>query len=60
MIKHVGFVGLKQKPEREGHWIENNNDTISCSRCNTWFHKDERYSYMRFCPYCRAKMKRKG
>lgn len=56
MIKHVGFVELKQKPERKNYWIDNNNETISCSSCHTWFHKDDRYSYMRFCPYCRAKM----
>lgn len=38
------------------HWIDNNNGTISCSHCNTWFHKDDRYSYMRYCPYCNIKM----
>ena len=38
------------------HWIDNHNDTISCSRCQTWFHKDDRYSYMRYCPNCNVKM----
>lgn len=57
MIKHVGFVSLKQKPEKEGHWIDNHNGTISCSSCQTWFHKDDRYSYMHYCPNCKAKMK---
>ena len=38
------------------HWIDNHNGTISCSHCYTWFHKDDRYSYMRYCPYCNIKM----
>ena len=38
------------------HWIDNHNGTISCSHCHTWFHKDDRYSYMRYCPYCNVKM----
>ena len=38
------------------HWIDNNNGTISCSYCYTWFYKDDRYSYMRYCPYCGAEM----
>ena len=38
------------------HWIDNHNGTISCSSCHTWFHKDDRYSYMRYCPYCNVKM----
>lgn len=39
------------------HWIDNHNGTISCSSCHTWFHNDDRYSYMRYCPYCNVKMK---
>jgi len=38
------------------HWIDNHNGTISCSGCQTWFHKDDRYPYMDYCPYCGAKM----
>lgn len=57
MIKHVELVEIKKKPEREGHWVDNNKDAITCSSCHTWFNKDDRYSYMRFCPYCNAKMK---
>jgi len=38
------------------HWIENNNDTITCARCGTWFHRDDRYFYMRYCPYCGKKI----
>ena len=39
------------------HWIDNNNGTISCSYCHTWFNKDDRYSYMHYCPYCNVKMR---
>lgn len=38
------------------HWIDNHNDTVSCSGCQTWFHKDDRFLYMRYCPYCGALM----
>jgi len=38
------------------HWIDNHNGTILCSNCHTWFNKDDRYSYMRYCPYCNVKM----
>lgn len=43
------------KPIKHGHWIDNGNDTISCSRCSTWFPK-EREPYMNWCGYCGAKM----
>ena len=42
------------------HWIDNHNGTISCSYCHTWFNKDDRYSYMRCCPYCGIKMESEG
>ena len=41
------------------HWIDNNNGTISCSHCHTWFNKDDRYYYMHYCPYCNEKMTEK-
>ena len=41
------------------HWIDNHNGTISCSYCNTWFYKDDRYSYMHYCSYCGKKMEDK-
>ena len=49
-------VQRKQEPRREGHWIDNHNGTISCSSCHTWFHKDDRYSYMHYCPNCKVKI----
>ena len=41
------------------HWVDNHNGTISCSYCNTWVYKDNRYSYMHYCPYCGKKMEDK-
>lgn len=41
---------------KTGSWIDNNNSTISCNYCHTWFNKDNRYSYMHYCPNCGAKM----
>lgn len=41
---------------KNAHWTNNDNGTVSCSHCHTWFYKDDRYSYMRCCPYCGAKM----
>jgi Zn finger protein HypA/HybF involved in hydrogenase expression len=38
------------------HWIDHHNGAISCSDCHAWFYKDDRYSYMHYCPYCGAKM----
>lgn len=42
------------------HWIDNHNGAISCSYCHTWFYKDDRYYYMRYCPYCNVKMEESG
>ena len=42
-------------PVVHAKWKDNGNDTISCSRCATWFQK-EREPYLRFCGYCGAKM----
>lgn len=38
------------------HLIDNHNGTVSCSHCHTWFYKDDRQYYMRYCPYCSVKM----
>lgn len=46
---------VKPQERPTGHWIDNNNGTISCSYCHTWFNKDNRYYYMRRCPYCGTK-----
>lgn len=53
-------INVLQKPRKKGHWIDNRNGTISCSLCQTWFHKDDRYSYMHYCPNCNAKMTESG
>ncbi len=36
------------------HWIIDFKD-MTCSECGTWFPND-RAPYMRYCPYCGAKM----
>lgn len=51
----MAIEALKREP-KTGHWIDNHNGTILCSHCGTWFYKDERYSYMHYCPYCNTKM----
>ena len=43
------------EPMRHGHWIRNDNDTWSCSECQTWI-PDEQHYYARYCLYCGAKM----
>lgn len=43
-------------PQKTGHWIDNNNGSISCSYCHTWFYRDDRYSYMHYCPKCGCRM----
>lgn len=43
-------------PVVHGRWIENDNGTYSCSRCNSWIPKEQRY-YAKFCLYCGADMR---
>lgn len=44
------------QPERKtGKWIRNDNDTYSCSVCQSWIRKEQRY-YARYCLYCGARM----
>lgn len=51
------FLALcaEQEP-KTGYWIDNNNGSISCSYCHTWFYRDDRYSYMHYCPKCGCRM----
>lgn len=44
----------RKKDQTQAHWIIGFND-MTCSHCGTWFPND-RASYMRYCPYCQAKM----
>lgn len=55
-LKEFKQIREKQDSVNSAHWLDNDNGTISCSHCHTWFYKNNRYSYMRNCPYCRAKM----
>ena len=52
---NMAIETLEQEP-KTGHWIDNYNGIISCSNCRTWFYKDGRYSYMRYCPNCGCRM----
>lgn len=45
------------RPGVDAEWIDNGNETVSCSRCQTWFPK-ERLPYMRICGYCGADMRK--
>ena len=40
------------------HWIDNGNETISCSCCNTWFQK-ERQPFLLYCGFCGSTMDEK-
>ena len=42
-------------PVVHGRWKDNGNETVSCSRCATWFPK-EREPYMLHCGCCGARM----
>lgn len=40
---------------RHGHWKDNGNGTVTCSRCATWFQKEQE-PYLLYCGYCGAMM----
>ena len=42
-------------PVVHAQWKDNGNETVSCSRCATWFPK-EREPYLLYCGCCGAKM----
>ena len=44
---------------RHGRWIQNDNNTYSCSLCQSWI-PEEQHHYARYCLYCGAKMKGVG
>ena len=56
MIKDAPAVTFTPKKSKHMQWIDNFNGTISCSCCHTWFHNDDRYPYMHYCPNCGARM----
>jgi len=41
---------------KHGEWVENDNDTYSCSLCQSWIPK-EQYYYARYCLHCGADMR---
>lgn len=42
---------------KRGEWIDNENETVSCSICKTWFPK-ERLPYLNYCGFCGAEQRR--
>lgn len=41
--------------EKAGKWIKNDNDTFSCSLCQSWI-PNEQHHYAKYCLYCGARM----
>ena len=56
-INHIAeaVVSKLNKSVRYGHWVRNDNDTYSCSECQSWIPNEQHY-YARYCLYCGAKM----
>lgn len=49
-----GVPIVEAEPTHYAHWTIDFKD-MTCSECGTWFPND-RAPYMRYCPYCGAKM----
>lgn len=50
------FTKIFLVERKKGKWIRNNNDTYSCSLCQSWI-PEEQYYYAQFCLYCGADMR---
>ena len=51
-IRELPSVSQLQK----GYWINNDNGTMSCSECHTWFSRDCQSKFMNYCGYCGTRM----
>lgn len=51
----IHLPAVDATPVVHARWKNNGNETVSCSRCATWFQK-EREPYLRYCGWCGAKM----
>ena len=47
--------GAKMGEQEHGRWINNGNNTWSCSLCHSWL-PDEQHYYARYCLFCGARM----
>ena len=49
---------LKELPsaQMKEHWVQNDNGTWSCSKCQSWIPNEQHY-YANFCLYCGADMR---
>lgn len=55
----INMTKLKLLPsvsQSQGHWINNDNGTMSCSECHTWFSRDCQSKFMNYCGYCGTRM----
>lgn len=51
-VRELPSVSQSQK----GYWINNDNGTMSCSECHTWFSRDCQSKFMNYCGYCGTRM----
>ena len=51
----IHLPAVDAMPVIHGHWKDNDDGTVSCNCCGTWFPKT-RKSQLLFCGHCGAKM----
>ena len=58
--RYINVTKLEQLPSvsqsQKGYWINNDNGTMSCSECHTWFSRDCQSKFMNYCGYCGTRM----
>ena len=54
--KELYVLPYAQPERKKGEWIRNDNDTYSCSVCQSWIPEEQHY-YARYCLYCSADMR---
>lgn len=53
----VDFLSANVVEVKHGHWIENDNDTYSCSLCHACIPREQYYYDARKCIHCGADMR---
>lgn len=51
----INVLLMDAQEVRHGQWIKNENNTWSCSICQSWI-PDENHYYARYCLHCGARM----
>ena len=54
-IAELATYPIEAEPVRRGRWINNGNNTWSCSQCQSWI-PDEQHHYASYSLFCGAKM----